>query len=77
MNDYNMNTAGTFAAVVGFGAVILTPIIAWATHLVWIIGALASDSGATTGQIVLGCIGAFMPPVGVVHGVMIWLGVGA
>lgn len=51
-------------------------IAAWVTHLVWIISALASDAGATMGQMVLGAVGAFMPPVGVVHGVMIWLGYG-
>lgn len=50
---------------------------AWVTHIVWIIGTLASDAGATASQMVLGAIGAFMLPVGVVHGVMLWLGYGA
>lgn len=49
---------------------------AWVTHVIWVIGKLASDAGATAGQIVLGAVGAFMPPVGVVHGFMIWFGVG-
>lgn len=49
---------------------------AWATHVVWIIKVLASSSGATVGQMVLGALGAFMPPVGMIHGVMIWFGVG-
>lgn len=49
---------------------------AWATHVIWIIGKLASDQGATVGQMVLGSIGAFMPPVGVIHGFMIWCGAG-
>lgn len=49
---------------------------AWVTHIVWIIGKLASAAGPTMGQMVLGAIGAFMPPVGVVHGVMIWFGAG-
>ena len=49
---------------------------AWVTHIVWIIGKLAGDAGATMGQIALGAIGAFMPPVGVIHGVMIWFGAG-
>lgn len=57
-------------------ALILACIGAWATHVVWIIAKLASDKGATVGQMVLGGLGAFMPPVGVVHGFMIWLGVG-
>lgn len=65
------------ASITLFFATMAAIFAAWATHIVWIIGRLASDSGATTGQIALGAIGAFMPPVGVVHGVMIWLGAGA
>ena len=68
-----------FFASLGIGgvlALIVAPIAAWITHLVWVISALASDVGATFGQMALGAIGAFMPPVGVVHGVMIWLGQG-
>lgn len=49
--------------------------LAWITHFVWIIKILASDKGATAGQMVLGALGAFMPPVGIVHGYLIWLGV--
>lgn len=45
---------------------------AWATHVIWIIKALASSDGATAGQMMLGALGAFMPPVGVVHGFIIW-----
>lgn len=58
-------------------AAVVAGFAAWATHLVWIIAALSSAAGATAGQMVLGAIGSFMPPVGVVHGVMIWLGAGA
>lgn len=65
----------TTVAVAGIGFVVAC-IAAWVTHLIWVIGALASDAGATIGQMVLGGIGAFMPPVGVVHGFMIWFGVG-
>jgi len=45
---------------------------AWITHVVWIVKALASSSGATMGQMVLGGLGAFMPPIGVVHGIILW-----
>jgi hypothetical protein len=51
-------------------------VAAWATHVIWIIGKLASDGGATFGQIALGLIGAFMPPVGAIHGALIWFGFG-
>lgn len=45
---------------------------AWVTHIVWIIKALSSDAGATAGQIVLGVLGAFIPPIGVIHGLILW-----
>lgn len=63
----------------GFGAFLagLTLVVgsfaAWVTHVVWIIGHLASDAGATGGQITLGIMGALLPPVGVIHGVILWL----
>lgn len=77
MNRLTVRTSGG-AGSAAFGFVVfgmvLASIAAWATHVVWIIRVLASDKGATAGQIVLGAVGAFMPPVGVVHGVMIWFG---
>lgn len=54
----------------------ITSFAAWVTHIVWVIGKLAGDTGATMGQMALGAIGAFMPPVGAIHGVMIWFGSG-
>ncbi len=48
----------------GFGfmvALAITALAAWVTHVIWIISTLASDVGATVGQMVLGAIGAFMP----------------
>lgn len=64
---------GSFAILL---ALAVTMLAAWITHIVWIIGKLASVTGPTVGQIALGAIGAFMPPVGMVHGIMIWFGVG-
>ena len=72
-------TKDDFYAVIGMSgiaALFIVPVAAWITHIIWIIGALASHAGATAGQMVLGGIGAFMPPVGVIHGIMIWLGIG-
>lgn len=60
-------------SVILFG---VTCFAAWVTHIVWIIGKLAGDAGATVGQMVLGALGAFMPPVGAIHGFMIWFGSG-
>jgi len=60
-----------------FGGFVLAVLAAWITHVVWVIQTLTSDAGATVGQMVLGAIGVFIPPVGVIHGVMIWFGAGA
>ena len=57
---------GTIASCVG----------AWLTHIVWVIGKIASDGGATLGQVALMIAGVVFPPVGVIHGFMIWLGAG-
>lgn len=57
---------GSIAACIG----------AWVTHLVWVIGKLAGDGGVTLGQVILGILGLFVPPVGVIHGIMIWFGAG-
>lgn len=69
------NNVGAIAGLsfIGFWIMCLA---SWVTHIIWIIGKLSSDVGATTGQMVLGGIGAFMPPVGMIHGVMIWFGAG-
>lgn len=61
------------AGCLGFFLVILA---AYLTHLVWVIGKLAGAAGVTSGQIVLAVLGSFMPPIGIVHGVMIWFGAG-
>lgn len=45
--------------------VAIVPIAAWVTHIVACIQA---------GAYILLAIGALLPPVGVIHGVMIWMG---
>lgn len=63
-------------AAISILTVVFASMAAWITHVAWIITALAAPAGATWGQIALGAIGAFMPPVGVIHGFMIWFGYG-
>lgn len=57
-------------------ALIVAPVLAWITHIGWVITKLAGDAGVTAGQIALGIIGTLMPPVGIIHGFMIWFGAG-
>lgn len=68
MSD-NMST-GAALAWITFAAGLMA---AWGTHVIWIVTKLASDHGATGGQMVLGALGALMPPVGIIHGVILWL----
>ena len=72
-----MKNSSVNSIMIGFFALWVIVPASWATHIFWAISTLLADEEATVGQMVLGGIGAIMPPVGVVHGVMIWLGVGA
>ena len=60
----------TLTTGVVFAGLIL--LAAWLTHVIWVIRVLSSDAGATVGQAALGIIGAFMPPIGVIHGLVLW-----
>ena len=57
-------------------AMALVAFAAWITHVMWVIGKLAGDAGITFGQLMLAVLGTFVPPIGVLHGIMIWFGVG-
>lgn len=76
--SYNSNNADPTSAALGFGCFgcCLGMFGAWATHIVWIIGVLASSVGATAGQIILGILGSILFPIGIIHGIMIWFGTG-
>ena len=65
------DTAGVVMSV-GYLAFCIVCAAGWVRHVVWTIGKLASDQGATAGQMVLGAVGTFMPPIGVFHGFIIW-----
>ena len=57
-------------------AIALLAFAAWITHVVWVIGKLAGDAGITFGQVALAVLGTLVPPIGVLHGIMIWFGLG-
>ncbi len=62
-----MRSTGVIVMIAGFFAFALGPFI---THIVWCINA-ASETGSA---IALLFVGIFIPPVGWVHGVALWLG---
>lgn len=72
MNNSSESYVGSILIISG-----ITCLAAWFTHIIWIVAKLAGNVGATAGQMVLGAIGAFIPPVGAIHGVMIWFGYGS
>lgn len=47
-------------------------IAAWITHLFWSFGILISDD-QSIGQIGLAAVGAFVPEIGAIHGVYLWV----
>jgi hypothetical protein len=49
---------------------------AWRTHILWVIGKRAGPAGVTGGPLLLAFLGSFVPPIGIIHGVMIWFGKG-
>ena len=50
--------------------------LTYSTHIVWSLRLLTADAAAPIGKYVIAGIGAFLPPIGAVHGVMIWFGAG-
>jgi hypothetical protein len=70
-----MSADATFTiAGLAFG---LACIAAYITHIVWVIRLLlATDGMVHVGRALLALFGVFCPPIGVIHGVMIWFGVG-
>ena len=56
----------------GTVGVALSCMAAWLSHVIWIVSTLASDAGATAGQIILGVMGVLIPPVGVIHDFVLW-----
>lgn len=72
---YSSSSECAWCGVGCFGAFAVMA-VAWLTHIVWVIGKLAGPTGVTVGQIILALLGSFIPPVGVIHGIMIWFGHG-
>lgn len=50
----------------------LSAIPAFVTRIVWTVSTLMSNDPVNAGQIALAILGILAPPVGVVHGWVIW-----
>lgn len=51
---------------------LLTPVAALVTHIVWLVELLQSGASIAGGQFILAFLGTLIPPIGVVHGFVIW-----
>lgn len=61
-----------FLKLVGLLALIIAPIAAYVTHAVWWIKLLIDGQMDTVGEGFLALAGMICPPVGVIHGFIIW-----
>ena len=59
--------------ITGLITFLVSFLAAYITHLVWVINTLSSAVVITFGQFVLSMFGVFIPPIGALHGVIIWL----
>lgn len=58
--------------LIALAGLVLTPLAAWVTHVVWTVKLLASGDNATVGQMLLGAGGSVIPPLGIIHGFTLW-----
>lgn len=70
----NHDTEGSVIFIAGVCLVtaLATGIAAWLRHLMWTVTLLASGHDIAIGQVALGIIGALVPPVGMIHGFVLW-----
>ena len=51
---------------------VIITIPAYITHIAWAIMTLAYQESTVAGQVVLAIVGSVIPPIGVIHGMIIW-----
>ena len=66
--------SAAFSWFVGVGVVVLAMLSAWVTHWVVAIKYLVSGGEATIGYVTLLVLGCVVPPIGIIHGIGVWLG---
>lgn len=60
------------AMIFVIAALALTSIAAWVTHVVWWVNLYMNEQLDTAGEGVLAVLGTLCPPIGVIHGVILW-----
>ncbi len=74
----NIDAEDVVVGVTMFGCLGASAVMAamWVTHVVWVVKTLAGAAGITGGQLLLSILGTAFPPLGIIHGGMIWFGMG-
>lgn len=58
--------------LIGLVSVIIAPIAAWLTHVVWWISLAMNEDLDTLGEFALALIGTLVFPIGIIHGFILW-----
>jgi hypothetical protein len=59
-------------AIIFWALTLLVSAAAYIRHLAWSIGLLMSDGNIAVQKLVLAGIGVLAPPIGVIHGFILW-----
>lgn len=67
-----MTYVTVFILVVAAFATAIAAVAAWVTHVIWWVNLVIANELDTLGEAVLAIIGTIAPPIGVIHGLIIW-----
>lgn len=74
LKDRKAYYAGALAgtSIIVFFLIALTSIAGWATNLGWLITTAVSGVEEFTVQITISVLGVIFPPLGAIHGIVLW-----
>lgn len=61
-----------FFMIVGLIALICAPFLAYVTHIIWWINLCMTEKMDTFGEAFLALVGTVFPPIGMIHGFILW-----
>ena len=73
-NDMRHNMLRNFWGALGgvWALILMSTLPAYITHIFWTITTLSSATAATGGQIFMAFFGLIIPPLGALHGWILW-----
>lgn len=67
-----MKTALSITGIVAIVSLVASCFAAYITHLYWTMTTLFGEDEMVLKEVALAILGAFFPPIGVIHGFTIW-----